>query len=76
MNAVNDRRGGGRWGATAPLEAPGINWEVIICVMSLLAIGCVMVFSATSAFAQSPKFNVTETTFLMRHLASIGVAEP
>lgn len=74
MNAVNDRRGGGRWGATAPLEAPGINWEVIICVMSLLAIGCVMVFSATSAFAQSPKFNVTETTFLMRHLASIGVA--
>ena len=74
MNAVTDRRGGGRWGATAPLEAPGINWEVIICVMSLLAIGCVMVFSATSAFAQSPKFNVTETTFLMRHLASIGVA--
>ena len=74
MNAVNDRRGGGRWGATVPLEAPGINWEVIICVMSLLAIGCVMVFSATSAFAQSPKFNVTETTFLMRHLASIGVA--
>ena len=74
MNAVNDRRGGGRWGATAPLEAPGINWEVIICVMSLLAIGCVMVFSATSDFAQSPKFNVTETTFLMRHLASIGVA--
>lgn len=74
MNAVNDRRGGGRWGATAPLEAPEINWEVIICVMSLLAIGCVMVFSATSAFAQSPKFNVTETTFLMRHLASIGVA--
>lgn len=74
MNAVNDRRGGGRWGATAPLEAPGINWEVIICVMSLLAIGCVMVFSATSAFAQSPKFNVTENTFLMRHLASIGVA--
>ena len=74
MNAVNDRRGGDRWGATAPLEAPGINWEVIICVMSLLAIGCVMVFSATSAFAQSPKFNVTETTFLMRHLASIGVA--
>lgn len=74
MNAVNDRRGGGRWGATAPLEAPGVNWEVIICVMSLLAIGCVMVFSATSAFAQSPKFNVTETTFLMRHLASIGVA--
>lgn len=74
MNAVNDRRGGGRWGATAPLEAPGINWEVIICVMSLLAIGCVMVFSATSAFAQSPKFNVTETTFLVRHLASIGVA--
>lgn len=74
MNAVNDRRGGGRWGATAPLEAPVVNWEVIICVMSLLAIGCVMVFSATSAFAQSPKFNVTETTFLMRHLASIGVA--
>ncbi len=74
MNAVNDRRGGGRWGATAPLEAPGINWEVIICVMSLLAIGCVMVFSATSAFAQSPKFNVMETSVVMRHLASIGVA--
>ena len=33
-----------------------------------------MVFSATSAFAQSPKFHVTETTFLVRHLTSIAVA--
>ena len=64
-----------RWSAGAQLEAvPSLNWEVIICVMSLLAIGCVMVFSATSAFAQSPKFHATETTFLVRHLASIGVA--
>lgn len=68
-------RAAGRWDARASLEAaPSLNWEVIICVASLLAIGCVMVFSATSAFAQSPKFHVTETTFLVRHLTSIAVA--
>lgn len=71
----NDMRAAGRWDARASLEAaPSLNWEVIICVASLLAIGCVMVFSATSAFAQSPKFHVTETTFLVRHLTSIAVA--
>ncbi len=71
----DDMRAAGRWDARASLEAaPSLNWEVIICVASLLAIGCVMVFSATSAFAQSPKFHVTETTFLVRHLTSIAVA--
>lgn len=71
----DDMRAAGRWDVRASLEAaPSLNWEVIICVASLLAIGCVMVFSATSAFAQSPKFHVTETTFLVRHLTSIAVA--
>ena len=71
----DDMRAAGRWDARASLEAaPSLNWEVIICVASLLAIGCVMVFSASSAFAQSPKFHVTETTFLVRHLTSIAVA--
>ena len=71
----DDMRAAGRWDARASLEAaPSLNWEVIICVASLLAIGCVMVFSATSAFAQSPKFHVTETPFLVRHLTSIAVA--
>ena len=71
----DDMRAAGRWDARASLEAaPSLKWEVIICVASLLAIGCVMVFSATSAFAQSPKFHVTETTFLVRHLTSIAVA--
>lgn len=53
--------------------APGVNWEVVIATASLLAIGCVMVFSATSAFAQSPKYRVEETTFLFAHLRSIAL---
>ncbi len=52
---------------------PGIHWEVVLCVTALLAIGAVMVYSATSAFAESPKFNVESTTYLVRHLKSIAV---
>ncbi len=52
----------------------GPNWDVLVCVVALLAIGAVMVFSATTAFAESPRFSVESTTYLVRHLSSIGFA--
>lgn len=52
----------------------GPNWDVLVCVVALLAIGAVMVFSATTAFAESPRFSVESTTYLVRHLSSIAFA--
>ena len=52
----------------------GPNWGVLVCVVALLAIGAVMVFSATTAFAESPRFSVESTTYLVRHLSSIAFA--
>lgn len=52
----------------------GPNWDILVCVVALLAIGAVMVFSATTAFAESPRFSVESTTYLVRHLSSIAFA--
>lgn len=52
----------------------GPNWDVLVCVVALLAIGAVMVFSATTAFAESPRFSVESTTYIVRHLSSIAFA--
>ncbi len=50
------------------------NWEVILSVLSLLAIGTVMVYSVTSAFPENARFHVATWTFLARHVGSIAVA--
>lgn len=52
----------------------GLNWDVVVCVMMLLAIGTVMVFSATTSFGESAKFHATNLTYLWRHLQSMVVA--
>ena len=52
----------------------GLNWDVVVCVMMLLAIGTVMVFSATTSFGESAKFHATNLTYLWRHLQSMAVA--
>lgn len=49
-------------------------WEVLICVVSLLAIGAVMVYSATTMFADNARYNVESGYFFYKHLKSIGIA--
>lgn len=60
-------------GRNAPLNnnAPGVNWDVLICTLALLAIGSVMVFSATSLFEWNSRLNVEAFHYLIRHLISI-----
>ncbi|MFU0842872.1 MAG: putative peptidoglycan glycosyltransferase FtsW [Burkholderia sp.] len=51
----------------------GVFWEVLLCVLALLAIGCVMVYSATSMFADNSRYGVDAGFFLRKHLQSIAV---
>lgn len=62
------------WNANARRSPPGIDWEVLFCVTALLAIGAVMVFSATASFAENPNYNGTAYSYLIRHLVTMGVA--
>ncbi len=62
------------WSANARRSPPGIDWEVLFCVTALLAIGAVMVFSATASFAENPNYNGTAYSYLIRHLVTMGVA--
>lgn len=62
------------WGGRT-LERPvGLNWEVVVPVAALLAIGIVMVFSATSTFAGPGRLESASVGYLVKHLSSIGIA--
>lgn len=50
-----------------------VFWEVLVCVLALLAIGSVMVYSATSMFADNSRYAVDAGYFLRKHAISIGV---
>lgn len=71
-----------RLGARASLSAPsssdnarGIDQPLVWVVVGLLLWGIVMVYSASIAMPDNPKFsNYTHTHFLTRHVISIGVA--
>lgn len=52
----------------------GVALEVLICVISLLAIGAVMVYSATTMFADNARYNVDSGYFFMKHLKSMAIA--
>ncbi|MFZ4651576.1 MAG: putative lipid II flippase FtsW [Rubrivivax sp.] len=53
----------------------GFDQALVGCVVALLAFGLVMVFSASVALPDSPKFSrYSPTFFLTRHLMSIGLA--
>jgi cell division protein FtsW len=43
-------------------------------VAMLVMIGTVMVYSASISLADSPRFNVAPTHFLVRHLSALGIA--
>ncbi len=56
------------------LGEPGVNWEVIVSTLALLAIGSVMVYSATTIFADNSRYGVDSIYFIQKHLVSMAVA--
>ncbi len=61
-----DRRG---WTSLRSVDAP-----LLLLIAALLLFGLVMVFSASIALADSPRYRVTPTYFLLRHCVSMVVA--
>ncbi len=58
-----------------PAKAQGVDQPLIWVTMALLAFGMVMVYSASVALPDNPKFaRYTHTYFLMRHVLFIGIA--
>jgi cell division protein FtsW len=60
---------------TTPAQVKGFDQAVVWVVMVLLMWGMVMVYSASIAMPDNPRFsNYTHTHFLLRHVVSISVA--
>ena len=58
-----------------PVKLQGFDQALTFVVLALVALGLVMVYSASVALPDSPRFSrYTPTHFLVRHLLSIGVA--
>jgi len=51
-----------------------VDGALAAAVAALLLFGMVMVYSASISLADSPRYNVTTTHFLLRHLVSLAVA--
>jgi Cell cycle protein len=66
----------GSYSATSrPAQVRGFDQPLVWVVVTLLLWGLVMVYSASIAMPDNPKFsNYTHTHFLVRHVVSIGVA--
>ena len=60
---------------TQPARISGFDQALVCVVMGLLALGLVMVYSASVALPDSPKFaRYSPTFFLTRHAVSLGIA--
>ena len=58
-----------------PTRIAGFDQALVWCVTALLALGLVMVYSASVALPDSPKYaRYTPTFFLGRHALSLGIA--
>ena len=58
-----------------PGRAPGLDQSLIWVTVALLVWGLVMVYSASIAMPENPKFSrYTHTHFLLRHVISVAVA--
>ena len=76
-NALPVRLGGHRLPGTlaAPARLSGIDWTLVWVTVALLLSGLIMVYSATVAMPDNPKFaRYAPTHFLTRHLLSLGFA--
>jgi cell division protein FtsW len=67
--------GFGSSGALAATRSalPGVDRALVGVVLALILLGTVMVYSASIALADSPRYNVAPTYFLMRHLTSLAI---
>ena len=65
---------GGAAARTSRSSASGIDLPFVLVVAGLLLFGMVMVYSASIALADSPRYRVTPAYFLMRHAVSVGIA--
>ena len=58
-----------------PARSSGFDQGLVWCVVGLLALGLVMVYSASVALPDSPKYaRYSPTFFLNRHALSLGIA--
>jgi len=72
--AVLPVRTGLRSGSTRPVQLLGFDQTLLWVTVGLLALGLVMVYSASVALPDNPKFaNYKATHFLARHLLSLGI---
>ncbi|HET9977068.1 MAG TPA: FtsW/RodA/SpoVE family cell cycle protein, partial [Burkholderiaceae bacterium] len=66
------------WSGTSsstPAYARGVDQALVWVVLALLALGLVMVYSASVALPDNPKFaRYAPTHFLVRHALAIGIA--
>jgi len=61
--------------AASPARMQGFDQPLLWVTVALLAFGLVMVYSASIAMPDNPRFaNYTHTHFLVRHLLSLGLA--
>ena len=61
--------------ADRPASVMAFDQALVVVVIALLALGVVMVFSASVAMPDNPKFaNYSQGFFLQRHLLSLVVA--
>ncbi len=63
--------GAGRRGSTT---LPAVDLPLLLVVGALLLFGLVMVYSASIALADSPRYKVTPGFFLVRHFVSVLIA--
>jgi cell division protein FtsW len=66
--------GGGGFEKASREALPLVDRTLIGVVAVLIMIGTVMVYSASISLADSPRFNVAPTHFLVRHLFALSIA--
>lgn len=55
-------------------SASELDWSLIFVVTALVLFGVVMVFSASISMGDSPRYRVSQTYFVLRHVMSIVMA--
>lgn len=63
-----------RAGAGQRIRAEDVDWVVVFLSSLLLAFGALMVYSASIALADSPKYGTSYMFFFKRHLISAAIA--
>ena len=66
--------GGAGSAATARSSLPAVDRAMLAVVLALVMLGTVMVYSASIALSDSPRYNVAPTHFVVRHVLSLAIA--